>query len=285
MANLRDLRTRIDSIKNTKQITNAMKMVAAAKLRKSQDLCINSRPYADYVERVLFLLQQKNNTKTHPMLNTPNPNGKILLVVVTGDRGLCGSFNSSIIRYTNQYMKDNNDKVYDLLCIGRKAYDAFKRSGKVVQHFTNISENTDIDNIYPVKNAVLTMYSSGEYSKVEIVYNEFKSAIQQELQCKQLLPIASTESESEHYVDFLYEPDEETLIEELCTKYINVELWHIMLESNAAEQAARMTAMDNATNNATELIDQLSLLYNRMRQAQITTEIIEVASGAEAIQQ
>ncbi|HPY83339.1 MAG TPA: FoF1 ATP synthase subunit gamma, partial [Bacteroidales bacterium] len=143
----------------------------------------------------------------------------------------------------------------------------------------------DIDNIYPVKNAVLTMYSSGEYSKVEIVYNEFKSAIQQELQCKQLLPIASTESESEHYVDFLYEPDEETLIEELCTKYINVELWHIMLESNAAEQAARMTAMDNATNNATELIDQLSLLYNRMRQAQITTEIIEVASGAEAIQQ
>ncbi|HOE91974.1 MAG TPA: FoF1 ATP synthase subunit gamma, partial [Candidatus Cloacimonadota bacterium] len=135
------------------------------------------------------------------------------------------------------------------------------------------------------RDALLDLYNSGEYEKVEVVYNEFKSAIQQELQCKQLLPILSQETESISTIDFLYEPDEESLIEELCIKYINVEIWRILLESNAAEQGARMTAMDSATNNAIELIDQLSLLYNRMRQAQITTEIIEVASGAEAIQQ
>lgn len=285
MANLRDLRTRIDSIKNTKQITNAMKMVAAAKLRKSQDLCINSRPYADYVEKILHTVQVKNRNSTHKMLVSPNSNGKILLVIVTGDRGLCGSFNSSIIRYANQYIKNHPDKTFDLFCLGRKGYDAFKKNSNVVQHYYNITEDITISSIYSRRDALLDLYNSGEYEKVEVVYNEFKSAIQQELQCKQLLPILSQETESISTIDFLYEPDEESLIDELCIKYINVEIWRILLESNAAEQGARMTAMDSATNNAIELIDQLSLLYNRMRQAQITTEIIEVASGAEAIQQ
>jgi F-type H+-transporting ATPase subunit gamma len=285
MANLRDLRTRINSIKNTKQITNAMKMVAAAKLRKSQDACIKSRPYSDYVDKMLRILQKKNNTNPHPMLISPNPKGKILLVVVTGDRGLCGSFNSSVIRFATSYIKQNQDKVFDLFCIGRKAYDAFKRKENVVKHFYNLAEGIEIEKIRPIREALLEVYTNGEYYKVEVIYNEFKSAIQQELVCKQILPVVPSESDDISMIDFIYEPDETALIEELCVKYINVELWRVLLESNAAEQGARMTAMDNATNNASDLIGLLSLQYNRERQAQITTEIIEVASGAEAIKQ
>ncbi len=285
MANLRDLRTRINSIKNTKQITNAMKMVAAAKLRKSQDAVVKSRPYSDYVDKMLRLLQKKNNTNPHPMLISPNKNGKVLLLIVTGDRGLCGSFNSSITRYANHYIKDNPNVSFDVFCIGRKGYDSFKRKVTVMNHFSGIGENVSFDVIDPIRESLLQVYSSGDYARVEVIFNEFKSAIQQDLVCKQLLPVVPSETEDISMVDFIYEPDENSLIEELCIKYINVELWRVLLESNAAEQGARMTAMDNATNNASDLINQLSLQYNRERQAQITTEIIEVASGAEAIKQ
>lgn len=285
MANLRDLRTRITSIKNTRQITNAMKMVAAARLRKAQDSVVKARPYSDYVDKMLRILQKKNNTNPHPMLISPNKDGKLLLVVVTGDRGLCGSFNSGIIRFTNQYLLDHLNA--DMVCIGKKAYDAYKKKSNVniVAHFNCVTEIDHISDLKHIREEIIRLYFSGTYSKVEIIFNEFKSAIQQNLRCKQIMPIIPSESDEVSMTDFLYEPNETQIIEELGIRYLSVELWRMMLESNAAEQGSRMTAMDNATNNASDLIEQLSLQYNRERQAQITTEIIEVASGAEAIQQ
>lgn len=287
MANLRDLRTRIVSIKNTKQITNAMKMVSASKLRKSQEAVIKSRPYSEFIDKMLRIIQKKNTGNNHPLLVSPNPNGKTLLIIVTGDRGLCGSFNSSISRYANNYIKENPNSGIDLLCIGSKGHDSFKRRNdvKIMHFFTGFSEGIEIDHILPIRDDLLKIYNSGNYAKVVVIYNEFKSAIQQNLVCKQIIPIIPSESDDVTKTEFIYEPDENQIIDELSLRYINVELWHILLESNAAEQGSRMTAMDNATNNATDLINQLSLQYNRERQAQITTEIIEVASGAEAIQQ
>jgi len=286
MANLRDLRTRIVSIKNTKQITNAMKMVAAAKLRKSQEAVIRSRPYAEFLDKMLRIIKKKNRLNEHPMLLAPNPNGKVLLVIVTGDRGLCGSFNSNISKFTLNYMIEHPEQEYDLLFIGRKGYDSFKRkSNNIVKVFSGNTESDDIDTVSEIRHELTDLYYKGTYSKVVSIYNEFKSAIQQNLVCKQILPIMPTESKQISSTEFVFEPDENSIIDEMARRYIDIELWHIMLESNAAEQASRMTAMDNATNNASDLINQLSLQYNRERQAQITTEIIEVASGAEAIQQ
>lgn len=283
MANLRDLKGRITSIKNTKQITNAMKMVAAAKLRKTQDAVYNARPYADHVDRMLRILQKKNNYTPHPLLIPINPKGKELLIIVTADRGLCGSFNSSIIRFSQKYLDENPN--CDLIFLGKKAYDVFRKMNKfkILNHHSGLSDITGIADLKEIKQEIIDFYNTGDYAKVFVIYNEFKSAIQQNLIHKQIIPVVPYESDEVSMVDYIYEPDEMSIIEELGNRYVNVELWRILLESNAAEQGARMTAMDNATTNAGELIEELSLVYNRERQSQITTQIIEVASGAEAI--
>ncbi|MCK9328686.1 MAG: ATP synthase F1 subunit gamma [Candidatus Cloacimonetes bacterium] len=283
MANLRDLKSRITSIKNTKQITNAMKMVAAAKLRKTQDAVYNARPYAEHIDKMLRILQKKNNYTPHPLLIPINPDGKELLVIVTADRGLCGSFNSSIIRFAHSYLNDNPD--CDLILIGRKAYDHFRKDKRynIISHYVGLSDVKNVNDLRHIREEIISLYSSGKYSKVYVIYNEFKSAIQQNLIHKQIIPVVPFDSDEVSKVDYIYEPDEMSIIEELGTRYVSVDLWRIMLESNAAEQGARMTAMDNATTNAADLIDNLSLVYNRERQSQITTQIIEVASGAEAI--
>lgn len=283
MANLRDLKSRITSIKNTKQITNAMKMVAAAKLRKTQDAVYNARPYADHIDRMLRILQKKNNYTPHPLLIPINPQGKELLIIITADRGLCGSFNSSILRFAHKYLDENPN--CDLILIGRKAYDHFKKDKKykILKYYTGLSDIKNVSDLTEIREEIISLYNTAEYAKVFVIYNEFKSAIQQNLVHKQIIPVVPFESEDVSMVDYIYEPDEMTIIEELGTRAVSVDLWRIMLESNAAEQGARMTAMDNATTNAGELIEELSLVYNRERQSQITTQIIEVASGAEAI--
>ena len=283
MANLRDLKSRIYSIKNIKQITNAMKMVAAAKLRKTQDAVLNARPYAEHVDRMLRTLQKKNNYTPHPLLIPVNPEGKELLIIVTADKGLCGSFNSSIIRFSQKYLSKNQD--CDLLFLGRKGYDFFRKHSKhnILSSYTGLSDISSLLELREIKNEIIDLYNTNNYCKVFVIYNEFKSAIQQNLVHKQLIPVVPYDSTEISMTDYIYEPDEMSIIEELGNKYVNVQLWRILLESTAAEQGARMTAMDNATNNAEELIEELSLVYNRERQAQITTQIIEVASGAEAI--
>ncbi|MCL1826692.1 MAG: ATP synthase F1 subunit gamma [Candidatus Cloacimonetes bacterium] len=283
MANLRDLKTRIGSVKSIAQITNAMKMVAAAKLRKSQDAVVAARPYSDHIDRMLRILQKKNNYTPHPLLNTINPEGKQLIIIVTSDKGLCGAFNSSIIKYAVRYLEENPNS--DLIFFGRKGYDFFRKNSrfKVKGVYPNLSDNVSVHSVRNIKTELLNFYNSAEYSKVFVIYNEFKSAIQQNLLLKQLIPVVPYEADDISSADYDYEPNANAIIEELGKQYVNVELWRIILESNAAEQGARMTAMDNATTNAKDLIEELSLIYNRERQSQITTQIIEIASGAEAI--
>ncbi len=284
MANLREIKTRIESIKSTKQITNAMKMVAASKLRKTQDNIINARPYADHVNNMLRTLKNKNISTDHPLLAEVTGKGKTVYIVVTSDRGLCGSFNTHIIKKAIIHLEKNPDA--DLICIGKKGYDYFrKHSTNVTENYINLFNEMDFSISTEVAEKILSLFLDENYDKIDVIYNEFKSAIQQDIIVKQLLPIVPIESDEISKLDYVYEPDEETIIYELGKKYIHVDIWRIMLESSAAEQGARMTAMDSATENAAELIDKLVLHYNRARQAAITTEIIEIASGAEAIQQ
>jgi F-type H+-transporting ATPase subunit gamma len=283
MSNLRDLKSRIASIKSIKQITNAMKMVAAAKLRKAQDSVITARPYINHVNYMLRSVEKKHSSHSHPIMVSKNPYGIELLIIVTSDRGLCGSFNSSIIKYAIKYLDENPN--CDLLFLGKKGYDFFFKKGKynVLKFYPSMTEEINFESIADIKRDLVDLYYSGKYAKVFVIYNEFKSAIQQNLVHNQILPVIPVEDSEISSLDYLYEPDVNYLIEELGIKYMNVELWRILLESCAAEQGARMTAMDNATTNAGELIEDLSLIYNRERQSQITTQIIEVASGAEAI--
>ena len=284
MANLREIKTRIESVKSTKQITNAMKMVAASKLRKAQDNIINARPYADHINDMLRTLKNKNISSDHPLLAEISGKGKTAYVVVTSDRGLCGSFNTHIIKEAIANLKENPDA--DLICIGKKGYDYFrKHSTNVTEYYINLFNEMNFGVSADVAEKLLNLFLDENYDQINVIYNEFKSAIQQDIVVKQLLPIIPVESEESSKLDFIYEPDEDTIIYELGRKYIHVDIWRIMLESSAAEQGARMTAMDSATENAIELIDKLTLNYNRARQAAITTEIIEISSGAEAIQQ
>ena len=284
MANLREIKTRIESVKSTKQITNAMKMVAASKLRKAQDNIINARPYADHINEMLRTLKNKNISSDHPLLAEATGKGKTAYIVVTSDRGLCGSFNTHIIKKAIVHLKENSDA--DLICIGKKGYDYFKKhSTNVTEHYINLFNEMDFSVSADVAEKILSLFLDENYDKINVVYNEFKSAIQQDIVVKQLLPIIPIETKEISKLDYVYEPDEDTIIFELGSKYIHVDIWRIMLESSAAEQGARMTAMDSATENAIELIDRLTLNYNRARQAAITTEIIEISSGAEAIQQ
>jgi F-type H+-transporting ATPase subunit gamma len=282
MANLRDIKNRIKSVKSTKQITNAMKMVASSKLRKAQINILNARPYADYINEILRTLKYKNIQSQHPLLDDPREKAKKAIVVVTADKGLCGSFNTNIIRKATEYIKNHPDT--DIICFGKKGRDFLKRrSENIIREYTDLFNEMNFDISKEASEYLLDLFLKENYGKIEVLYNEFKSAIQQNVVVKQLLPVIPLESEDVSKMDFLYEPDEDTIIEELGRKYVHVDIWRIMLESSAAEQGARMTAMDSATINAAEMIEHLTLNYNRVRQSAITTEIIEIASGAEAI--
>ena len=297
MASLRDIKTRIESVKSTKQITNAMKMVAASKLRKAQDRIVQARPYANHINDILSILKYKNSASIHPLLQNAEEGKKNALVVVTSDRGLCGAFNSIVLRKATSYLKEHPET--EVICIGKKGADFMsKHHDKVIENYVNLFNEMNFSVSKDVASFLLDLYLEKGYGRIDVLYNEFKSAIQQNLTIKPILPItpyipAVDEDPKEDEaggvdsevttLDYIYEPDEDTIIEELGVKYINVEVWRIMLESSASEQGARMTAMDSATENAAEMIDKLVLTYNRIRQAGITKEIIEIASGAEAI--
>ncbi len=283
MANIRDIKTRIKSVKSTKQITNAMKMVASSKLRKAQSNIVNARPYANYIIEILRTLKFKNRQSQHPLLDDEKADkGKKAIIVVTADKGLCGAFNTMIIRKAMDYIKENPDA--DIICLGKKGRDYIKkRSDKIIWDYIDLFNEMDFSVSTEVGDFVLDLFLQKGYGKVEVIYNEFKSAIQHNIVMKQLLPVQPVEGEDIPSLDYIYEPDEDSLIEELGRKYVHVDIWRIMLESSAAEQGARMTAMDSATENAAEMIGLLTLHYNRARQATITKEIIEIASGAEAI--
>lgn len=282
MANIKDLKQRISSITNTRQITNAMKMVAAAKLRKAQGSAVNLRPYADETAKMIQTLRFKQTIIDHPFLAERTNKEKILLVVLTGDKGLCGSFNSQVIRQAEGFLKENAN--CDVISIGKKGNDFFKKHEvNVLDTFTGIFQALDHKIITEIAQELEFKYLNENYKEVVIIYNAFKSAIESIIVHKTILPVANNEELEVKKLEYLYEPDEDTIIEELVNKYIFIEIKRALAESFAAENASRMTAMDNATENASDLISELSLEYNRERQASITTEIIEVSSGAEAI--
>lgn len=282
MPNIRDIKNRIESVKNTKQITNAMKMVAAAKLQKAQANIVKARPYADYVANMLMNIKHKKKMSDSRIFAEPDKQSKRALVVVTADRGLCGNFNSVIIKTAFEYLKEHPGT--DVICIGKKGYDVLKKSAEIKDSYLGIFNEMDFSISAELAGKISSLFFNKEYDIIDVIYNHFRSIIQQVVISKPLFPIPNLpEEEKISTLDYLYEPDMESVISELASKYINVEIWRIMLESSASEQGARMTAMDNATENAAELIENLTLNYNMVRQAAITTEIIEIASGAEAL--
>ncbi len=288
MPNLRDIKRRIGSVKNTQQITKAMKLVAASKLRKAQEAILNERPYAVKLMEVLHHLAARCNKDLHPLLNQREEK-KVLFIVVTSDKGLCGGFNGNVLKRLMAAVEENAGKEISVVAMGKKGRDICRSRGlKIEREYLNWGKDFEYQRAAEMAKFISEMFVDGKVDKVSLVYNEFKSVIQQEVILEQLLPIVpedmATDSDGKmHDVDYIYEPDEESILETLLGRYMAVEIYRACLESTASEHGARMTAMDSATRNAGEMIDDLTLFYNRARQAYITKELIEVVNGAEAL--
>jgi len=284
MATQRDIKRRIRSVKNTQQITRAMKLVSASKLRRAQEAILNARPFALKMMEMMHHLAARCNPDMHPLLSEKEER-KILLLVITSDKGLCGGFNSNILRKAAGVIKEHSDKDVSLIAAGRKGYGFFKAQGRKILHdYVGWTKDFDFLKAKEIGDTLMRLYLENAADKIYVVYNEFKSVIQQEVVVEQLLPIVPEKLEGEELmVDYIYEPDEVAILDHILERYMNVEVYRAFLESAASEHGARMTAMDNATRNAGEMIDSLTLYYNKARQAYITKELIEVVNGAEAL--
>lgn len=292
MPSLKDIRIRIDSTKNTQQITKAMKLVSAAKLRKAQHNIVNMRPYALALRKVIADIAATQKI-SHPLMETRTGPKKVLLVVLTSDRGLCGGFNTNINRFADTYIRENKSRFekMDLFFIGRKGHDFFLKKGFApVEYITKLDKDISYELAARIANRLLKQYLAGEYDEVRLIYNEFKSAISQVVTCETLVPI-SVETSSfveeinkTHFSkDLIFEPSADQMIEDLLIKHFELQVYRCMSESVASEHGARMSAMENATNNAKGVINTLTLTYNKLRQEKITTELTEITSGAEAL--
>ena len=291
MPSLKDLKNRIGSVKSTQKITSAMKMVAAAKLRKAQEQAIASRPYCSSMEKIVISLASKLIDNAPELLKGKKEIKKQLLVVFSADRGLCGGFNGSISRAVKLEVKKSKDLGIEtkLLFVGRKSADTLKKDFQqhIVEIVTGNSTNPIYSDALSISSKIVDLYQKDEFGLCKIIFNKFVSAITQEVTLKSLIPIETNNEDvsSNNQVSsvYEYEPSEEVILEELLNKNIATQLFSAQMESTASELAARMTAMDNATRNAGDLIDRLTLQYNRTRQAFITKELIEIISGAEAL--
>ena len=287
-AQIRDLKRRIRSIKNNSQLTRAMKMVSAAKLRRAQETMLGARPYSEALRRVLADVSARASAETHPLL-VEREVELVELVVVTGDKGLCGSFNVNVFRRADAAIEQHRTAGHEtsLVLIGKKGVDYYRRRGvESVERHADVFRSLDYTFAVEVAAGIRERFLSGESDAVYLVFNEFKSTIAQNLIVRKILPVSglgADEGEAGPKGDYIYEPDADKLLAGLLPKFVEFELYHALLESIASEHAARMTAMDAATRNAGELIEKLTLVMNRARQAAITTEIIEVVSGAEAL--
>lgn len=281
MANLLDIRRRIRSVRNTEQITKAMKTVAAAKLRRAQERVFAARPYANQIRRVLANLSAHTENLTHPLLEVREED-RIALVVVTADRGLCGAFNSSISRAANEFLASHRNQNVQLIAVGRKGRDYFRlREVSIFEEYINIFSRLDFQHSAAIGRRIAKLYGNCETDAVYLAYNEFKSVLQQRIVIEPLLPLRSSEFEREEEpAEYIYEQPPDEVLSRILPQYIDVQVHRALLESVASEQGARMTAMDTASRNAGEMIDSLTLKMNRIRQAAITREIIEVVSGA-----
>lgn len=283
MANLKHIRKRISSVDSIRQVTRAMKLVAAAKLRRAQQNMEQARPYARRINGVLKELLPDIDRSLHPLLELKKAPQKAF-VVVTADRGLCGSFNTNILKRAQAIIDEHGKDRSKVICIGRKGREFFtKREYNVVESYSDFWRDLDFGNAVSIGASVQERYLNGEFDDVRVIFNEFKNAAQQEIVEYHYLPLVIEEDEDIPFTDFLFEPSKDDVVQSLVPRHLNVQMWRFLLESNAAEQAARMTAMGNATENAGELIAKLTLEFNKARQAAITTEINEVVSGAEAL--
>jgi F-type H+-transporting ATPase subunit gamma len=282
MPTLLDFRRRIRSVKNTQQITRAMKFVAAARLRRAQESALAARPYAQELARMLRSIMGRIDEPQHPLLAT-RPDERVLVIVLTGERGLAGAFNTNILKKANEVFRANKDKKISVVPVGKKGRDALKRAGfEFAAEFINVLARVEFSTAREIANLVTELYKKEAIDAVYIVFSEFKSVIAANLAVEKLLPVEKmgVTSESESQTDYIYEQPAEKLLDRLLPRYVETQVLRAMLESSAAEYAARMTAMESATKNAGEVIQGLTLHMNKVRQAAITREIIEIVSGA-----
>jgi F-type H+-transporting ATPase subunit gamma len=291
MPSLIDIRRRIRAVKSTQQITKAMKMVAASKLRRAQERIFSARPYAREMQRVLAELATRVDPSAHPLLalrDLAAPESRTMLVVVTADKGLCGSFNTNVVKAASGLIVASERRPVILGLVGRKGRDFYRRRGfQIAFEEVAIFHTLKYGDAHRIGQAAIEEFTSGRVDAVQLVYNEFKSVMQQRVVVEQLLPIPRAEVTSDAaappQIDYLYEPAPQEIFNQLLPRYVETQVYRALLESNAAFFAAQMTAMDTATKNASEMISQLTLYMNKVRQAAITREIIEVVSGAEAL--
>lgn len=292
MANLKEVKGRITSVISTQQITKAMKMVAAAKLRRSQDRITQMRPFAQKLSSILQNLSSaQGDNSNDAWYSQIREEKKVLIVAISSDRGLCGSFNSSVFKgvlrlISEKYQTQSDKGNVTILPIGRKAFEFFgKRKIEMVSEYSNLFSNLTFEQASKVAEFLMNEFQAGRYDKIEIVYNEFKNVATQILRTEQFLPVVAQAEEGKKAseIDYIYQPDREEIITGLIPKSLKVQLFKGLLDSNASENGARMTAMDKATENAGELLKELKLTYNRTRQAAITKEILEIVAGAEAL--
>jgi F-type H+-transporting ATPase subunit gamma len=287
MPTLLDFRRRIRSVKNTQQITRAMKFVAAARLRRAQEAALAARPYAKELARVLRSIMSRIDQPEHPLL-AHRPEEKILVIVLTGERGLAGAFNSNILRKANEFFRPNKGKKISVIPVGKKGRDALKKAGfRFPAEYVNVLARVNFGTARDIASVVTDLYAKEEVDSVYIVFSEFKTVMTPNLVLEKLLPVEATRADEESasekesaQVDYIYEQPKETLLDKLLPRYIETQILRAMLESSAAEHAARMTAMESATKNAGDVIEALTLHMNKVRQAAITKEIIEIVSGA-----
>ncbi len=290
MANLKEIRIRIDSTKNTQQITKAMKMVSAAKLRKAQHQIQNMRPYAVTLKGIIADIAATQKVSHPLMIKKANPK-TVLLVVLTSDRGLCGGFNSGITKFAERYIAENKSRFekIDFIFIGKRGIDYFARKGvKPVESFIKLDKDISFEFAHTIAEKLISQFEKGHYEEIRLIYNEFKSAISQKVVCETILPVeidvnSFNTGESKIAADMIFDPSPELIIEDLLKKNFNLQVFRAMAESVASEHGARMTAMENASNNARDMINKLTLNYNKARQEKITTELTEIVSGAESL--
>jgi len=288
---LKEVRNRIQSVKSTQQITKAMKMVSAAKLRRAQDAIIQMRPYAQKLQEMLANILSSAEGDENMGLTAERPVQKVMVIIITSDRGLCGGYNSNLIKLAKQVIKDKYANIAakgnaEMLPLGKKGYEHFtKNKFKVIDHYWNIFSELNYEHVASVAKFAMDAFEKGEVDAIELVYSEFKNAATHKFTVEQFLPVKKSEKKKgETKANFIFEPGKNILIKELMPKILNTQLYKAILDAHASEHGARMTAMDKATENAEEILKNLKISYNRARQAAITTELTEIVSGAAALQ-
>ncbi len=293
MPSLKDIRKRISSVKNTQQITKAMKMVAASKLRRAQERITSFSAYADKANEMVRGLASQIDPQEHPLLRTPEAEKKVLLISISSDRGLCGGFNANAFKRTRSFLEEKAEAgiEVDVITVGRKINDLLKRRNvNIIEYHTGIFESPDFTTIAPVSDKAMDAFLAGDYDGVYVIYNHFVTAITQEVRCEQVLPLSTgggeiveETAEGLRFIEYVYEPGRHQILDKLLPQSVRLHIYRALLDSIAGEQGARMSAMDSASSNAKKAIERLTLQYNRARQAAITKELMEIVSGAEAL--